>query len=105
MITVDVAEPACFTLFRVMQTPSPVDCYVAFPAVQPGGAFHTSSSADATELKQSVKHWTVVADVVLSLLFRVIVHIVGCDFTQEVNVLVGMELRHFEPVCWLRALQ
>ena len=32
-ITIYVAEPAGFTFFRVMQTPCPVDCHIAFPSI------------------------------------------------------------------------
>jgi hypothetical protein len=77
-----------------MQTASPVDSNVAFAAVQPCGALHATSSADATELEQAVEDRAIVANVILALLFAEVVHVVGCDALQEIDIFVGVELGH-----------
>jgi len=56
-----------------------------------------STSTDTAEFKQTVKHGTIISDVVLSLLFGVVVHVVWCDLLEEFYILVGMELCHLEP--------
>lgn len=103
-LTIDVTEATCFALLRVMETASPVDGDVAFPAVQPCGALHAASSTDTAELEQTVKDRTVVADVVLSLLLAKVVHVVWSDALQEIDVLVGVELGHLVLGSWLGAV-
>lgn len=102
--TVDVAEATRFTLFRVMQASSPVDGHIALSPIEPCCALHTTAGADAAEVEQTIKHWTVIADVVFALLFLIVVHIVRRDFAEKVDVLVCVELGHFELVGRFRAL-
>lgn len=77
-----------------MQTASPVDSNVALFAIQPRSALHAATSADAAELEETVKDRAVVPDIVLVLLFLVIVHVVGGDLLQELDILVRMKLSH-----------
>ena len=93
--TIDVAEATGLAILGVVQAAGPVDGDVALAAVQTSGALHGAAGTDAAELKQAVEHGTVVADVVLALLLGVLVHVVGGDLVQEVDVLVRVELRHF----------
>lgn len=79
--TVYVAETTCFTLFRVMQTASPVDRNVALIPIQARSTFHAATRANSTEFKKSIENGTVVSDVVSSLLLRIIIHVVRRDFS------------------------
>ncbi len=103
-LTVDVAEPAGLALLCVMQTSGPVDRDVTLATVETSGTLHAASCADAAELKQTVKDRTIVSDIVLPLLFRVVVHVVWRDSLEEVDVFVCVELGHFKLVCRLRTL-
>ena len=78
----------------MMQPSRPIDGDIALAAIQPRRALHTAPRTDATELKQAIKHGTVIANIVLALLLGKTVHVVGGDPLQEVDVLVGVELRH-----------
>jgi hypothetical protein len=78
-----------------MQATRPVDCDIALSSVQTRRAFHCATRADTAELEQPIEHRAVVSDVVLALLLREVVHVVRGDFVEKVNVLVGVELRHF----------
>lgn len=49
--TVDVAKTTSFALFRMVQTSGPVDCDVAFIAVEPCRAFHAAARADAAKFE------------------------------------------------------
>jgi hypothetical protein len=93
-LTIDVAEATCFALLCVVETASPVHGDVALAAVQPCGTLHAASSADTAELEQTVKDRAVIADVVFALLFAEVVHVVGSDALEEIDVLVGVELGH-----------
>ena len=79
-----------------METTSPVDGDVAFVSVEACSPFHTATGTDSTKLKKPVKYRTVVADIISTLLACKRVHVVGGYFPQEVDVFVGMELRHFK---------
>lgn len=98
--TVDIAESTSFALLCVMQPARPVDSNIALLPIQPSRTLHTASCAYAAELEQSVKHRTVVSYVVSALLLRVRVHIVGCHFLQELDVLVSVKLCHLELGRW-----
>jgi hypothetical protein len=87
-----------------MQATSPVDGDVAFATVQTSSTFHTATSTDSTEFKEAVKDWAIITDIVLALLFAVRLHVVGCDFLKELDVLVGVELSHFKAGCRFGAL-
>lgn len=78
--TIHVAEATCFTLLRVMKSPSPVDGDVALLSVKARGALHAATSANAAEFEQTVEDGTIVAHVVFALLFRIVVHVVWCHF-------------------------
>jgi hypothetical protein len=77
-----------------MQPPGPINSNIALPAIQPGSTLHTPARTNATKLKQAIENGTIVADIILALLLGKIVHIIGGDPLQEVDVLVGVELRH-----------
>jgi hypothetical protein len=94
-LTVDIAETTCFTLFGVMKSSSPVDGNVAFAPVETSCSLHTATSANATEVKQSVEDWTIIANVIFALLLGEVVHVVWGDFLEEVDVLIGVKLGHF----------
>lgn len=78
-----------------MQTACPVYCDVAFVAIEPCSALHTAPRTNTTKLKQAIEDRTIISDVVLALFFRILVHVIGCDFGQEIDVFIRMELRHF----------
>lgn len=88
-----------------MQTTGPVDCDIALAPVQTRRALHCAARADTAELEQPVEHRAVVSDVVLALLLGVAVHVVWGDLVEEVDVLVGVELRHFVLGGWFGALR
>ena len=87
-----------------MQSTCPVDGNVALVAVEAGSTLHASARADAAELEEAIEDRAVIADVVLALLSHKGVHVVGRDFLQEFDVLVGVELRHLGRDGRLRAL-
>lgn len=87
-----------------MQPTRPVDCDITFAPVEPRCAFHATAGADATKLEEPVKYRAIIPDVVLRLVFGEVVHIVGRDLLQEVDVLVRMILGHLVPCCRLCAL-
>ena len=78
-----------------MKTSCPVDGNVAFASIQSRCTLHTSTSADSTELEQSVEDRTIVTNVVFPLLFGERIHVVWRYFLKKVDVLVGVELGHF----------
>ena len=80
----------------VVETASPVDCDVAFSAVQSCGTLHAASSADTAELEQAVKDGTIVSYVVFALFLGVLIHVIRRHLGQEIDIFVGMELGHFE---------
>jgi len=102
--TVDIAETTCFTLFGVMKTSSPVDGDIAFAPVEASCALHTATSADAAEIKQPVEDWTVITNIVFSLLLGEVVHVVRSDLLEEINILIRVELGHFMASSWFCAL-
>jgi hypothetical protein len=102
--TVDITESTGFALLGVVQPTSPIDGYVAFLAVEASSALHGPASTDTTELEQAVKHRTIITDIVLSLLAHVAVHVVWGDSPQEIDVLIGVKLRHLIDHGWLGAL-
>ena len=104
VLTVDVAETTGFALLCVVETASPVDSDVAFSAVQSCGTLHAASSADTAELEQAVKDGTIVADIVFALLLAEVVHVVGSDALEEIDVFVGVELGHFVLGSWFGAV-
>jgi hypothetical protein len=104
-LTVDVAEATSLALLGVMETSSPVDGDVAFAAVKTSCAFHAASGANTAEFEETVKDWTVIPDIILSLLFCIVLHVVRGDFLQEVDVLISMKLRHLMFICGFRALK
>lgn len=77
-----------------MQATCPVHCDITFVAVQSCRTLHTTTGTDAAELEQAVEHRTVITDIVPTLLFSELFHVVGCDLGEEVDVFVGVELRH-----------
>lgn len=95
ILTVYVAEATGLALLGVMKATGPIYGNVAFLTIEPGCSFHTSTSADATEFKKAVEDRTVVAYVEATLLFRMVLHIVGGNLLQEIDIFVGVKLGHF----------
>lgn len=102
--TIDIAKSTGFALLGVVQSTSPIDGDVALLPVETGCALHGAASADTTELEQPVKDRTIITDVVLSLFAHVTVHVVWGDSSQEVDVLVCVELGHLVDHGWLGTL-
>lgn len=78
-----------------MKTSSPVHRNITFAAIETSSTFHTAASTDSAELKESIEDWTIITDVVLALLLGHVLHVVRCDFLEELDIFVGMKLRHF----------
>lgn len=102
--TVDITEATSLALFRVMQTTSPVDGNIALVTIQSCGALHTAAGTDAAKLEETVENGAIVADIVFALLTHEAVHVIGRNFLQELNVLVGVKLCHFGSNGWFCAL-
>jgi hypothetical protein len=102
--TVYIAEAASLALFGVMQSSCPVDCNVTFLTVQASSTLHTAAGADAAEFKETVEYGAIVSHIELGLLALEIVHVLGTDLLQEVDVLVGVKLGHLESGGWLRSV-
>lgn len=103
-LTINVAEPTSLALFGMMKSSCPIDCDITFTTIETCGTLHTTPCADTTELKEAIKDWTVISHIETTLLLLIRLHIVRRHFIQEVNVLVGMELRHFKLGSRLRTL-
>jgi hypothetical protein len=88
----------------VVKTTRPIDRNVALLAVEAGRTLHAAACADAAELEEAVKDWAVIADIVLGLLSHKGVHVVRRDLLEELDVLVGVKLRHLGRHSRLRAL-
>jgi hypothetical protein len=103
--TVDVAEATGFTFLGVVKATSPIDGDVALLSVQSRGTLHTTTRTDTAKLEETIEHRTIISDVVFSLLPHETVHIVRCDFLQEIDVIVRVKLGHFASCRRFRALQ
>ena len=93
-LTIHVAEATSLTLLGVMKTSGPVDSDIAFATIQSSSSLHAATGTNTAELKESIKHWAIIPDVVLSLLLGECLHIVGRNLLEEVDVFVGMKLGH-----------
>ena len=102
--TINVTKPTGLALLSMMQSSCPVHCDITFTAVETRGTLHATPCTDTAELKEAIKDWTVVSHIETTLLLLIRLHIVGGYFIQEVNVLIGMELRHFKLGSGLRTL-
>lgn len=87
-----------------MKPTGPVNGDVALAAIQTSGALHTATSADPAKLEESVENRAIVSHVEPTLFLGIAIHVVGSDFLQEINVLVGVKLRHLTVGSGLRAL-
>lgn len=87
-----------------MKSTGPVDGNVAFAPVEASCPLHTATSADPTEVKQTIEHWTIITNVVLALLLGEIVHVVRSNLLEKVDVLISVELGHFVASGWFCAL-
>lgn len=92
--TIYVAEATCLALFGMVQATRPVNGDITFIAVEPRSTLHTTAGADPAEFEQTVKNRAVITHVVFALLLREVIHVVGSNFRQKVNVLVRVELGH-----------
>lgn len=60
---IHVAKSRCFSLLRVMQTASPVDCDIAVAVVEPLSSTQGSSRGQGTIFKEAVKHRAIFTDI------------------------------------------
>lgn len=102
--TINVTETRRFALLRMMQPTGPIDRDITLAAIQPRGALHTATCADAAKLKQAIEDGTVISHVVLALLATKLLHIIRGHALQEIDVLVSMELGHLVLGSGLRAV-
>lgn len=79
----------------MVQTARPIHRDITFSSIQPRSALHAAPGANSTKLEQPIKHGTIIPYIIPALLAGVGVHIVRGNALKEVDVLVGMELRHF----------
>jgi hypothetical protein len=93
---VDIAEPAGLDFLRMMQTSGPVYRNVAFLTIKTGCTLHASTNADPTEIKKIVKDWTIITNVKLGLLGAEVLQIFWRDSLQEIDIVVGVKLGHFQ---------
>ena len=103
--TVDIAEATGFTFLSVVKTTSPIDGDVALLSVESRSTLHTTTRTDTAKLEEAIEHGTIISDVVFSLLPHETVHIVWCDFLQEIDVVVRVKLGHFASCRRFRALR
>jgi len=94
-LTVYVAEPRCFALFRMVEATGPINRNVAFSTVESCSAFHTATPGNAAKLEQTVEYWAIVSDIVFPLLFGILFHVIRRNLRQKINVFVCVELAHF----------
>lgn len=78
----------------MVQAPSPIDSDVTFPTVQPRGAFHAPAGGDAAKVEKAIEDRRVEADIVLLKFLREKFHVIRCYLIQEVDIVVGVKLRH-----------
>ena len=91
---VDVAEAGGLGLLGVMETAGPVDDDVGTVLVEAAGAADGAGRVQLAELEETVEDRTVLPDVEALQLADVVLHVVGGDDAEEVDVVVGMEARH-----------
>jgi len=103
--TVDIAETTGFAFLSVVKTTSPIDGDVALLSVESRGTLHTTTRTDTAKLEKAIEHGTIISDVVFSLLSHETVHVVRCDFLQEIDVVIRVKLGHFASCRRFRALQ
>lgn len=89
----------------MVEATCPVHSNIAFVAVKPGSALHTTTSTNAAELEKPIEYRTIITDIVLALLLRICLHVVGRHFGKEIDILIGVELGHFEFRGGFRTLQ
>lgn len=77
-----------------METTGPIDSNIALVAVQSRSTFHTTTRTNSAELKKPVENWTIVSNVVSTLFFGEVIHIVRCHLGEEVDIFIGVELGH-----------
>lgn len=77
-----------------METAGPVDSNIAFVAVQSRSTLHTTSCANSTEFEKAVEDRTIVSNIVPTLFFGEVIHVVRCHLGQEVDIFIGVELGH-----------
>lgn len=102
--TINVAETASLAFLCMVKTSCPIDGDITFLTVKASGTLHAPTSAYPAEFEKTIKDWTIISDVVLCLLSHEIVHVVRRDPSKELNVLVGVELRHLGDNRWFGAL-
>mmetsp|Transcript_20578 Transcript_20578/g.48498 ORF Transcript_20578/g.48498 Transcript_20578/m.48498 type:complete len:426 (-) Transcript_20578:122-1399(-) len=91
---VDVAEPGGLRLLGVVQPPGPVDDDVDRVVVETRRTADRPRGVQLAELEEAVEDRAVLPDVEPLELTDVILHVVGRDDLQEVDVIVGVKARH-----------
>lgn len=77
-----------------MKAAGPIDGDVALLSVESRGTFHTSTSTDAAEFEEPIEDRAIITNIELSLFPLEVVHVLGTNLLEEVDVFVCMELRH-----------
>ena len=91
---VDVAKAGGLGLLGVMESAGPVDDDVGPVLVEAAGAADGAGGVQLAELEEPVEDRAVLPDVEALQLPDVVLHVVGGDDAEEVDVVVGMEARH-----------
>ena len=91
---VDVAKAGGLGLLGVMESAGPVDDDVGAVLVETAGAADGAGGVQLAELEEAVEDRTILADVEALELPDVVLHVVGGDDAEEVDVVVGMEAGH-----------
>lgn len=90
----------------MMQSPGPIDGNVRLLLTELHRAIQRRTGIQLTEFKETVKDGTIRRITGIEALHGrgILPAIVGRDFAQEGNVVVGVELRQFAGSCGMRAV-
>ena len=91
---VHVAETGGFVLLGVVQSAGPVYHRVRLLVVETNGAADRAARVDLAKVEQTVKDGAILRAVEALQLAHVLVLVVGGDETEELDVLVAVELGH-----------
>lgn len=78
----------------MVQTPCPINDDVRLVFVEARGSSDRSAGVELAEFKDPVKDGTIFADIESLKLSVIVLHVVGGDLFQEVNIVVRVEARH-----------
>jgi hypothetical protein len=72
----------------MVQASRPIDYNVCSVLVESGCSANATARVELTEFKETVKHGTVFPDIEALELSDIVLHIVGSDDTEEVDVVI-----------------